>query len=54
MDYEDDLDYEDLCRLIREYNYYIQDFDYTNSGEPVCVSEFYNYEYQHIIGANDE
>ena len=53
MKYCIDLDYEDLCRLLQEYNSYIMKFDYTNSGIPVCVAEFYENEYQEIINYGD-
>ena len=31
-------------------NNYIQDFDYVNSGTPVSIYEFFEYEYQEISG----
>lgn len=50
----EDLDYEDLRHLISEYNAYVQEFDYENSGTPVSVYEFYDYEYQDIINNEEE
>jgi len=51
MNYED-LEYEDLLHLTSEYSNYIMEFDCKESGHPVCVSEFYEYEYQEILKEN--
>lgn len=44
-----DLEYEDLLHFVYEYNFYVMDFDYKNSGQPVSIHEFYENEYQEII-----
>ena len=49
MDFEKDLEYDDLLHMIGSYNNYIMEFDYKNSGQPVSVYEFYEHEYQEIL-----
>lgn len=49
-----DLDFEDIHHLAGEYSNYVQEFDYEKSGTPVSIYEFYECEYQEIIGANNE
>ena len=44
------MSHDDLIHLIGSYNNYIQDFDYVNSGTPVSIYEFFEYEYQEISG----
>lgn len=44
-----DLGRDDLLFFIGEYNNYIVDFDYENSGEPVCAYEFFDNEFQMIL-----
>lgn len=59
MDLCKDLDYEDLCRFINEYNYYIQHTMYERIIDlgceeyPVSVWEFYENEYQDILNGDD-
>ena len=51
----EDLELDEISNLAGEYNNYIQDFDYENSGTPVSIYEFYEYEYQEIVkGQSDE
>lgn len=50
----DELDKDDLLFLIGEYNNYIVDFDYCEGCTPVCVYEFYNYEFQEIINKQEK
>lgn len=50
----EDLKLDDLFHLAGEYNNYIQDFDYENSGTPVSIYEFYECEYQEIRGEDNE
>lgn len=45
----DELDWEDIHRVAREYSNYVMEFDYEESGTPVCIREFYENEYQEII-----
>ena len=44
------MNHDDLIHLISSYSNYVQDFDYVNSGTPVSIYEFYEYEYQEISG----
>lgn len=44
----EDLELEEIFHLAGEYNNYIQDFDYEESGTPVSIYEFYEWEYQEI------
>jgi len=43
------LDRDDLLFFMGTYNNYIVDFDYKNSGQPVCVYEFFENEFQEIL-----
>lgn len=43
------LDKMELIDLLMCYDDYIKDFDYENSGVPVCLNEFYDNEYQVIL-----
>ena len=53
MEKYEDLRLDDLFHLAGEYNNYIQDFDYENSGTPVSIYEFYELEYQEIIAGEE-
>ena len=44
-----ELDWDDIHQLAGEYNNYIMEFDYIDSGTPVSIYEFYECEYQEII-----
>jgi hypothetical protein len=44
-----DLDKGDLIFFIQKYNEYIIDFDYGDGGQPVCVDEFFDCEFQEIL-----
>ena len=44
-----DLDWEEIHDVARNYSNYIMDFDYEDSGTPVSIYEFYEYEYQEIL-----
>ena len=44
----EDLSKEELLNFMGAYDIYIDNFDYA-SGEPVCMLEFYDNEYQDII-----
>ena len=48
-----DLSHKELLDLIEKYNTYIQEFDYANSGTPVSIYEFYEFEYQEIINIEE-
>jgi hypothetical protein len=50
----EDLDTDDLFHLAGEYSNYIIEFDYQNSGTPVSIYEFYEYEYQEILEEQDK
>ena len=50
----DNLDYEDIKHVAGEYSNYVIEFDYENSGQPVCIFEFYEWEYQEILKGVDE
>ena len=45
-----ELDFEDIHKLAGNYSNYIQEFDYTCSEQPVSIYEFYECEYQEILG----
>lgn len=45
----EELNFESLKHLAEEYSNYIMEFDYENSGTPVSIYEFYEYDYQEII-----
>ena len=45
----DDLNLDELFHLIGCYNNYVMNFDYERDVYPVCVYEFYEYEYQEIL-----
>jgi hypothetical protein len=57
MDYCKDLDYDDLCHLIQEYNFYVMNFpeehDVSYEEYPVSIYEFYENEYQEIRFGED-
>ena len=50
----EDLELGDLFHLAGEYSNYVQEFDYEKSGTPVSIYEFYECEYQEIVGENNE
>lgn len=50
----EDLEYDDLFHLAGEYSNYVTEFDYENSGTPVSIYEFYEYEYQEIINGESD
>ena len=43
----EELDWEDIHKVAREYSYYVMHFD-TEGGtcHPVCIQEYYENEYQ--------
>lgn len=45
----ENLEKNDILYLIECYNNYIMEFDYENSGEPVSIYEFMDYEFQEIL-----
>lgn len=56
MDWRKDLEYEDLVRLAEEYSYYVMCFPedhYVDTEYPVSIHEFYENEFQEIIGEHD-
>ena len=45
----EELNIDELFHLAGEYSNYIMEFDYENSGTPVCIYEFYECEYQEYL-----
>ena len=48
------LNIDEIFHLAGEYSNYIQEFDYENSGTPVSIYEFYEFEYQDILWRENE
>ena len=48
----ENLSHNGLLQFIETYNNDIQELDYVDSGTPVSVYEFFEYEYQEILEQN--
>lgn len=50
----EELNIDELFHLTGEYSNYVMEFDYENSGTPVCIYEFYECEYQEYLKEQDQ
>ena len=49
----EDLDIDELRHLADSYSNYVQEFDYHNSGTPVSIYEFYEYDYLDFVNEDN-